>query len=285
MGSVVGIGLWVLLGTGILFVAGFLYWAFVITEGAYLGARIVAWTYDLTASKYDAIKHFRLADDVWLLSSPMVLALKGVSAPLVLDVATGTGRMPLALFEQGRFRGYVVGLDLSAKMLEQAERKLRTHAGHYALLRHDAQELPSADETFDAVSCLEALEFTPAPGRVLSEMARVLRPGGVFVVTNRINWESKLMPGKAFTDDQMRAMLHAIGLVHVEIRRWQVYYDLIWARKKGQRSGLGGGTRELRTILHCPLCAAAPLQEKPRAYVCPSCGRTYPVTRGFIDLG
>jgi ubiquinone/menaquinone biosynthesis C-methylase UbiE len=284
MGGIVGIGVWVLLGAGLLLLAAFLYWAFVVTEGAYLGPRIVAWTYDLTAARYDAIKRFRLEDDVWLLSSPMVLALRGVSAPLVLDLATGTGRMPLALFEQGRFHGHVVGVDLSAKMLEQADRKLSPHAGHYALLRQKAQALPFPDETFDAVSCLEALEFTPSPARVLCEMARVLRPGGVFLVTNRINWESKLMPGKAFTHDQMLAMLRANGLADVEIRPWQVYYDLVWARKVGQRSRLGRGTRELRTILRCPHCTATPLQAGREVYVCPSCGRTYPVARGFIDL-
>lgn len=279
------LGLWLpLTVVGLLFLAAALYWAFVITEGAYLGARIVAWTYDLTARRYDAIKRFRLEDDIWLLAGPMVAALRGVSAPLVLDVATGTGRMPLALFAQGRFHGYVVGLDLSARMLDQAEHKLAPHAGHYALLRHDAQELPFPDGTFDAVSCLEALEFTPSPEQVLREMARVLRPGGVFLVTNRINWESKLMPGKAFADDQLRAILGAIGLVHIEIRPWQVYYDLVWARKVGPASKLGRGTSELDAILRCPRCAASPIQGKAEAYVCPSCGRTFPITQAFVDL-
>lgn len=280
------LGLWVLLAVaGLLFLAAFLYWAFVITEGAYLGATIVAWTYDLTARRYDAIKRFRLQDDIWLLSSPMVFALERVSAPLVLDVATGTGRMALALFEQGRFDGHVVGLDLSAKMLEQAEHKLVPYTGRYVLLRHDAQELPFPDETFDSVSCLEALEFTPSPEHVLGEMARVLRPGGVFLVTNRINWESKLMPGKAFTDDQLRAMLRAAGLVNIDIRPWQVYYDLIWARKAGQRSGLGRGTSELSAILRCPRCGSSPLQDtEEAAYVCPSCGESFLITQAYVDL-
>lgn len=278
------IGIGIGLGFGVLLLAGFLYWAFVITEGAYLGSRVVAWTYDLTASKYDAIKHFRLADDVWLLSSPMVVALKGVNAPLVLDVATGTGRMLFALFAQESFHGHTVGLDLSPRMLEQAEAKLHVHAGRYALLHHEAQQLPFADDTFDAVSSLEALEFMPRPTRVLCEMARVLRPGGVFVVTNRINWESKLMPGKAFTDDEIRAMLQAVGLVQIEIRPWQVYYDLIWARKEGQRSLLGTGIRELGSILRCPRCGATPLEETPQGYVCPSCAKRYPVRNRIVDL-
>jgi ubiquinone/menaquinone biosynthesis C-methylase UbiE len=274
----------VLAVVSVLFLAAFLYWAFVITEGAYLGASIVAWTYDLTARKYDAIKRFRLEDDMWLLSGPMVAALRRVNAPLVLDVATGTGRMPLALFAQGRFHGYVVGLDLSAKMLEQARDKLAPYTGRCALLRHDAQELPFPDQTFDAVSCLEALEFTPSPEQVLYEMARVLRPGGTFLVTNRINWESKLMPGKAFADDQMRSMLRAVDLVNIEIRPWQVYYDLIWARKSGQPSRLGRGTSELDAILRCPRCSTSPVQDTEDALVCPSCGTRFPIKHAFVDL-
>jgi ubiquinone/menaquinone biosynthesis C-methylase UbiE/uncharacterized C2H2 Zn-finger protein len=202
----------------------------------------------------------------------------------VLDVATGTGRMPLALLKHERFSGYIVGLDLSAKMLEQAELKLALYDNRYALLRHNAQELPFPDEVFDAVSCLEALEFMPSPERVLREMARVLRPGGVFVVTNRINWERKLMPGKAFTDDELRAMLYAAGLVRIEIRPWQVYYDLIWAHKTGQASRLGRGTSELYTILRCPRCETSPIEREADALVCPSCGEIFRTTKAFLDL-
>jgi ubiquinone/menaquinone biosynthesis C-methylase UbiE len=221
------IWLWSLIGGVALFLSAFLYWAFVITEGAYLGARIVAWTYDLAASKYDAIKQFSPLDDTWLLASPTVNRLRHVNGPLILDVATGTGRLPLALLRHGRFRGYVIALDLSTKMLRQAERKLGKHEGRWTLVRRDAQDLPFPDHTFDAVSCLEALEFMPSPRRVLGEMARVLRPGGVFLVTNRVNWERKLMPGKAFTDDEIRALLQEAGLTDIKIRPWQVYYDLI----------------------------------------------------------
>ncbi|MFC3813558.1 class I SAM-dependent methyltransferase [Lysobacter sp. GCM10012299] len=42
----------------------------------------------------------------------------------------------------------------------------------------DAGALPFADATFDGVVCLEVIEHVPDPGRVISEMARVLRPGG-----------------------------------------------------------------------------------------------------------
>jgi hypothetical protein len=80
-------------------------------------------------------------------------------------------------------------------------------------------------------------------------MSRTLRPGGVFLVTNRINWERSFMPGKAFADAQLRAMLEEAGLMRIEFRPWQVYYDLIWARKKGTRSPLGRRAEEIRKLL------------------------------------
>jgi hypothetical protein len=99
----------------------------------------------------------------------------------------------------------------------------------------------------------------------------------VIVVTNRVNWESKLMPGKAFTDDALRAMLQRQNLPHVEIRPWQVYYDLVWARKAGTPSRLGHGTWHKTDVLRCPRCKHAPLTDKIKTLHCPACGRRYPI--------
>jgi ubiquinone/menaquinone biosynthesis C-methylase UbiE len=278
------IWIWLLFGAVIVLFCALLYWAFVVTEGAYLGARVVAWTYDLAAKKYDSIKQFRALEDAWLLASPMMNKLREVNGPLILDVATGTGRMPLALLNYSRFRGYIIGLDLSWKMLQQAQQKLTGHAGRYMLLWHDAQDLPFPDETFDAVSCLEALEFMPSPQRVLDEMTRVLRLGGVLLTTNRVNWERKLMPGKAFDDNTMRTMLGEAGLVNVESRPWQVYYDLIWARKPGEPSRLGRATQAIEGILRCPRCHSTLLSDHPSRLRCPTCDRVYTIESSIVRI-
>ena len=278
------IWVWASVGLGIVLLALFVYWAFVITEGAYLGARTVAWTYDLTARRYDDIKKFSLPDDKWFLARPLLNLIKGVNCPLVLDIATGTGRLPEALLKSPDWDGSIVGLDLSLKMLQQAGAKLQTEpraAGSVTLIRQDALHLAFPNETFDAVACLEAIEFMPSPKRALSEMARVLRPGGVLLVTNRVNWESKLMPGKAFTDEAFRAMLVEMGLPQVEIRPWQVYYDLIWARKAGPRSQLGRGTWAKTDLLRCPHCAHTPLIDEGNSLLCSDCGHRYPIQDGI----
>jgi SAM-dependent methyltransferase len=283
--SVIGITL--IAGLGILLLALFLYWAFVTTEGAYLGARVVAWTYDLTARRYDNIKKFNRRDDVWFLAQPLLLALNSVDCPLILDVATGTGRLPDALLHHPHFDGTIIGLDLAYKMLQQAQAKLRPHQDRYTLVHHSAQHLPFLDESFDAVACLEALEFMPAPQRVLGEMARVLRPGGVLLITNRVNWEARLMPGKAFTEDELQEMLQREGMAQAEFRPWQVYYDLIWARKAGMPSRLGHGTWQAGDVLSCPHCGHTPLQSGPPQNTgtieCPACKRWYAV-KGDIYL-
>jgi len=208
-----------------------LYWLLVITEGAYLGPRVVAWLYDLSASRYDAVKQFDPNDENYFLALPLLRALNDVRAPIVLDVATGTGRLPLALLRQSGFRGQVIGLDLSRQMLHLAQHKARRQGLRLCLIRQDAARLPFADGSFDAVTCVEALEFLADPQESLEEMARVLRPGGVLLVTNRVNWEARLMPGKAFSGPVLRVLLESLGLTRIEIRRWQECYDLVWAQK------------------------------------------------------
>jgi ubiquinone/menaquinone biosynthesis C-methylase UbiE len=271
------IWVWLALGLVLLALGLFLYWAFIITEGAYLGSRTVALTYDLTARRYDGIKQFNPFDDARFLAMPMIDALHDVECPLVLDVATGTGRMVHALLDRPSFDGTVIGLDLSYRMLQQAEAKLHDYAGRHTLIWYDAQHLPFPDDTFDAVSCLEALEFMPSSRRVLVEIARVLRPGGALLVTNRINWERHVMPGKAFTDPQLRALFLQAHLVNAKIRPWQVYYDLIWAHKTGSQSRLGRGMHELPQILRCPRCMHSPLRGYPGHVLCPSCGLQCPI--------
>jgi len=234
---------WLAIALSLVLGALILYWLLITTEGAYLGPRMVAWLYDLSARRYDAIKQFDPNDDDYFLALPLLRALSDVCAPLVLDVATGTGRLPLALLRRTDFRGQVIGLDLARRMLNLARRKARHHGSRLHLIRQDAARLPFADGAFDAVTCLEALEFLPNPPAALQEMARVLRPGGVLLVTNRVNWEARLMPGRAFPGPALRALLESLGLTCIKIHRWQVCYDLVWARKPEEQDESSRGLR------------------------------------------
>jgi demethylmenaquinone methyltransferase/2-methoxy-6-polyprenyl-1,4-benzoquinol methylase len=107
-------------------------------------------------------------------ASPSVLgplreALAGAPGPRLLDVGGGTGNYAVALREEG---WEPVVCDRSADMLARAASKgLQT-------VPADAQELPFADASFDAVMCVSMLHHVDDRARALAEQRRVLRPGG-----------------------------------------------------------------------------------------------------------
>lgn len=273
---------WFALGAILIFLVLFLYWTIIISEGTYLGSRFVAWLYDLCAERYDSIKKFSNNEEDWYLGLPLWRAIQPVRHPLVLDVATGTGRLPLALLRRPRFDGQIVALDLSLKMLRVAHEKLVPYDDRVTLMRQDAMQLSFPDEVFDAVTCLEALEFLPRPALALREMVRVLRPGGVLLTTNRVGWEAKLLPGKALSPERLRAILAGLPLQAVEVRRWQVFYDRVWARKAGHASAEGNGALAWSDILLCPHCPDVRLNRSAASLQCPVCHRVYPIKNGIV---
>jgi len=207
------------------------YWLLVVTEGAYLGKRAVIALYDWGASSYDRVKNVRPFDDEEHLARPLLGPLQRVRHPLVLDVATGTGRLPLSLLRQWAFQGRVVGIDLSRRMLAIAQRRTFARRQRAGWVRQDAMSLPFHDDCFQAVACVEALEFLPRPSDVLAEMVRVLCPGGQLLLSNRVGIDARFFPGRALSSRVLATNLAELGLVSVRPRRWQVHYDLIQAQK------------------------------------------------------
>lgn len=211
---------------------GFLiYWLLVTTEGVYLGRRVVTWLYDITAYRYDAIKEYDLEDERLLVTRPALSALQGIDQPRLLDVATGTGRVPYDLLQSPHFSGTIIALDDSRRMLEVAREKLQEYAGCVTLLQHPAVPLPFPDEQFDLVTCLEALEFFPSDVAAVCEMVRVLRQGRFLFLTRRRGLEGKLFLHRYRSQENMRAMLEKSGLGQVQFHPWQVNYDLVTALK------------------------------------------------------
>lgn len=275
--------LWAGMGlAGLLLLAGLVYWQLIIAEGAYLGPRVVAWTYDLVARRYDAIKQFDHREEKRYLAEPLLRKLAGVENPLVLDVATGTGRLPLSLLHT-QFRGQIVGLDLSLEMLRLAQRKLLPYGDRVGLIWQGAEHLPFGDGLFDAVTCLEALEFFPHPAESLAEMVRVLAPGGVLFITNRVGREALFLPRHAIRRADLERILAALGLHEVEARRWQVSYDLVVARKEGRWMAGRGSQVDWMTFLRCPVCGGT-LQALSSGLSCSACARLYAVHHGIVRM-
>lgn len=230
--------IWLVALVVVLIVGLILYWQLILTEGAYLGTRLVALLYDWTAERYNKIKEFNEYDEALTLGRPLANRLYAQPKALVLDVATGTGRIPLALFHQETYRGPVVGLDRAARMLNVARRETIAYKDRVTFIQADAMALPFASNSIPLVTCLEALEFLPDPKKGLTELLRVLQPSsakhpdhGWLLTTNRIGWEVRLMPGKTWSRQELTEILRKMPLRYVDIQIWQTIYDLVWAQK------------------------------------------------------
>lgn len=222
---------WLIVGLLLLILLSLLfYWLIIVTEGVFLGRRLVVWLYDLTAARYDGIKQFDPATESFLVIRPLLARLSG-PAPIVLDVATGTGRLPFFLLEEPTYNGRVIGLDASARMLFYARAKLQVYHHRASLVQQTAGDLPFDDDVFDAATCLESLEFFPDDARALQEMLRVLKPGGTLLTTRRRGWEAKTFAGRYRDKPAFTALLERLGFTAIEIRAWQIEYDLVFAQK------------------------------------------------------
>lgn len=135
---------------------------------------------------------------------------------------------PSAPGAEAWFPGVLVSLEPSQRMIKLGRE--RAGAG-IEWVRGWAVPLPFGAASFAVVVCLEVLEFTPHPRRTLAEMLRVLRPGGWLLTSNRIGWQAPLIVGRTFPSDRFAAVLRELGFGEVELRPWQVDYDMAWAQK------------------------------------------------------
>jgi phosphatidylethanolamine/phosphatidyl-N-methylethanolamine N-methyltransferase len=109
----------------------------------------------------------------------------------VLEVGVGTG-LALPFYRQDLS---VTGIDFSEDMLAKAQAKVQRqgldHVRH--LKQMDARKLDFPDASFDAVAAMHIISVVPEPERVMNEMVRVCKPGGLIVITNHFARETGLL--------------------------------------------------------------------------------------------
>jgi ubiquinone/menaquinone biosynthesis C-methylase UbiE len=133
-------------------------------------------TFDEAAPQYDPNGFFRLHGQRLVDLLPINLGNK------VLDIATGCGAVLLPAAIKVGLNGRVIGIDISAKMLQRTQLLILTERiNNVDLAKMDGGHLLFADASFDVVTCGFAMFFLPVTG--LDEMYRVCKPGGKLGLT------------------------------------------------------------------------------------------------------
>lgn len=102
----------------------------------------------------------------------------------VIDVGCGPGVMVEAVLARG---GTFEGLDLSPEMVREAAEKYG-HLQGVSFKQGNIEAMDLPDESYDQVICMAVTEYLSSPDLALAEIVRVLRPGGIAIVTTPKRW-------------------------------------------------------------------------------------------------
>lgn len=118
-----------------------------------------------------------LAWGVWSIPEAELRVLGDVDGKTVLEFGCGAAQWSIALTKLG---ARCVGLDNSARQLEHARRLMADAHVDFQLVHAGAEAVPLADASFDIVFCDHGAMTFANPERTVPEVARLLRPGGLF---------------------------------------------------------------------------------------------------------
>jgi ArsR family transcriptional regulator len=138
---------------------------------------------------------------------------------VVGDLGCGTGQVSAAL---GPFVTRVIAVDSSAAMLQAAKKRL-AGLDNIDLRRGELEALPIDDERLDIAVLMLVLHHTPEPEKALSEVSRVLRPGGRVIVGDMLPHDRESYRQQmghvwlGFSDEHMSRMLTEAGFGKIRI--------------------------------------------------------------------
>lgn len=148
-------------------------------------------------------------------------------SPYVLEIGTGQGLG--AIFLAGKLKdASFIAIDNEHDMVEAAAQNVRG-AGLQDRIRvewGDALALDFSDESFDTVISITVLHHVPGYERAVAEVARVLKPGGMFMIMD-LDFKASIFPrleilfgrpASIFTWKEMSAALHKAGFETMKVK-------------------------------------------------------------------
>ncbi|HUL51368.1 MAG TPA: methyltransferase domain-containing protein [Candidatus Nitrosotalea sp.] len=110
----------------------------------------------------------------------------------LLDAACGSGNLAVIAARRGCITS---GLDIASNLIGQARERAKQESLHIEFTEGDAEAMPYPDASFDVVVSMYGVMFAPQPERIVSELRRVTKPGGVIALAN---WTPEGFVGKMF---------------------------------------------------------------------------------------
>jgi ubiquinone/menaquinone biosynthesis C-methylase UbiE len=161
-------------------------------------------------------------------------------ADRVLEIGVGAG----ANFDFYPAGASVVAVDLGEKMIALARAKAaRSGRSDLALRVMDAQHLELPDNEFDAVAASFVFCSVPDPARALSEMNRVLKPGGTAVFLEHVRSANRLV---GWMMDRLDPMMHRHGGMHINRRTVETVEQSDLRLETVEDAALGGIVKLIR---------------------------------------
>ena len=142
----------------------------------------VAQMFDTISGNYDNLNRV-ISFGIDIKWRKKVLQIVSQSNPkIILDIATGTGDLAILMAQTNAEK--IIGLDISAGMLEVGEKKIaaKNLSNTIEMILADSENMPFEDNHFDAITVAFGVRNFETLEKGLAEILRVLKPNGVFVI-------------------------------------------------------------------------------------------------------
>lgn len=179
-------------------------------KGSSLGKKEqVEQMFDTISGKYDGLNRV-ISFGIDIKWRKKVLKIVASKQPeTILDIATGTGDLAILMSQTKASK--IIGLDISAGMLEVGRKKIEAKnlSDRIEMIQADSENMPFEDNSFDAITVAFGVRNFEHLEKGLSEILRVLKPGGIFVILETSNPTKS--PYKHFYNFYTKNILPLIG--------------------------------------------------------------------------